>query len=123
MPEFHTVKRRRLSSQFDTSRREGKRNHPVKRRKLPSNDQPLENIEIYRSFFSPARIEIDEEFVDVMISTYNERTREVVVLCEISGGEIIPCRNLKSRWYYYSIYKRNYAYSKNAGRINLAIRE
>lgn len=97
-----------------------KKGNPVKIRKLKSI--PIDSgVEIYKGFFSPAKIEIEGRFVNVMISTFNRRTREVVVLCEVFGREIIFCRNMKSRWYYYSVYERNYGYSRDAGRINLAL--
>lgn len=96
-----------------------KRGSPVKIRKLEST--PMGGIEIYKAFFSPAKIEIEGRLLNVMISSFNNRTKEVVVLCEIFRGEITPCRNMKGGWYYYSVYERNYAYSKDAGRINLAL--
>lgn len=122
--EFKETKIRKLISDFDNTsiKKRGNPTNPVKRRRKLESIPAGGGVEIYKAFFSPARIMMDGRFMDdIMISSFNSGTREVVVLCEVFRGEIIFCRNMKSGWYYYSVYERNYAYSKNAGRINLAL--
>lgn len=120
MSEFKEIKIRKLVPSDNTSIKRRKNTNTIKRRKLESIPMG-DGIEIYKAFFSPAKIGVEGRLLNVMISTFNRRTKEVVVLCEVFGGEIIFCRNMKSRWYYYSVYKRNCAYSRGAGRINLAL--